>query len=142
VTIWRDGKSQTVTATISEWPDEAQAAKVADKAAPAARPASTDPEQLGFHLAPLTDDGRAKLKLTSGEAGVLVSDITHNSTASDQGIAAGDAIVKVQDQAVSTPEDVQKGLADALARNHHHALLLVQKPDQREWVSIPIGSGG
>ena len=139
LSVWRDGRAQTMSATIAEWPDEAQVAKT-EKPAPAARLATTNPDQLGLHLAPITDDGRAKFKLAAGVNGVLVTDITHNSTASDQGLAAGDVIVKVQFQPVSTPEEVQKALVDALAQNHHHALLLVQKPEEREWVSIPIGA--
>jgi serine protease Do len=138
VSIWRDGKTQTVTANIVEWPDEAKAAATAAEQ----RPATANAEQLGLHLAPITDEARARFKLAAGVSGVLVSDITHNSTASDQGIAAGDVIVKVQQAPVSTPAEVQQGLTDALAQDHHHALLLVQKPGAQEWLTLPIGSGG
>jgi serine protease Do len=141
LSVWRDGKEQTITAKIAEWPDEAKAA-AAEKPGPAARPASTNPEQLGLHLAPITDEGRTKFKLADGLSGVLVSDITRNSTATDHGLAAGDVIVKVQQNPVSTPAEVQQRLAEVLAQNRHHALLLVQKAGELEWISIPIGSGG
>jgi serine protease Do len=141
VSIWRDGKAQTIKATIQEWPDETKTA-TAEAAATEERPATTNPAQLGLHLEPITDEARAKFKLATGVSGVLVSDITHNSTASDQGLAAGDVIVKVQQERVSTPAEVQQGLSDALAQDHHHALLLVQKPDAQQWVTLPIGSGG
>jgi len=142
VSIWRDGKTMTIPADIVEWPDEAKVAAAEAAAAPVPRPATADAGQLGLRLEPLTDAERAKFKLAAGLNGVLVSDVAHNSTASDRGLVAGDVIVKVQQAPVTAPADVQQGLTDALAQDRHHALLLVQTPDALQWITLPIGSGG
>lgn len=140
ITVWRDGAEQKLTATIQEWPNEMPAKDSGQAGAPP-RKVSTNPADLGMDLAPLTDEARGKFKLADSVNGVLVSDITPNSTASDQGLAAGDVILRVQNTPVTTPEEVQQHLTDALAHDHHFALLLVQTPDERKWLTVPISSG-
>ena len=140
VTVWRDGSEQKLTATIQEWPSE-MPEKDSAQAGAAPRKVGTNPADLGMDLAPLTDEARGKFKLADSVNGVLVSEITPNSTASDQGLAAGYVILRVQNKPVTTPEEVQQHLADALAHSHHFALLLVQTPDERKWIPVPISSG-
>jgi len=137
LTVWRDGAEKKLTATVAKFPEE-MPAKESGQAASAPRTVGTNPAQLGMDLASLTDEGREKYKLASGVDGVLVSGVMPNTTAADRGLAAGDVIVRVQDAAVTTPDEVQKHLADALAHDHHFALLLVQKPNERKWVTMPI----
>jgi serine protease Do len=140
VTVWRDGKEVKLTAKVDKWP-EAMPAKDTGKAAVVARVFGTNPAQIGMDLESLTDEGREKFKLASGVSGVLVSGVTPNTTAADQGLTAGDVIVKVQNAVVNTPEEVQQHLADALSQNHHFALLLVQTPDEKKWITVPISGG-
>ena len=141
IQVWRDGKEEKLTATIQEWPDEMPAKENAQPVA-APRKVTTNPADLGMDLASLDDSAREKFKLAEGVKGVLLSGVTPNSTASDRGLAAGNVILRVQDTPVSSPGDVQKQLADALAQNRHYALLLVQTSDERKWIPVPIGGGG
>jgi serine protease Do len=140
VTVWRGGKEVKLSAKIDKFPEE-MPAKDSGKAGAGARVFGTNPAQIGMDLESLTDEGREKFKLAGAVSGVLVSGVTPNTTASDQGLAAGDVIVRVQNVAVSTPEEVQQRLADALAQNRHFALLLVQTPDEKKWITVPISGG-
>ncbi len=140
LTVWRDGQEKKLTAKIDKFPEE-MPAKDSGKAAAIPRVFGTNPAQIGLDLQPLTDEGREKFKLASGVSGVLVSGVEPNTTASDQGLTAGDVIVRVQSTAVSTPDEVQKSLADALAQDHHFALILVQTPDEKKWITVPISGG-
>jgi serine protease Do len=140
LTVWRDGQEKKLTAKIDKFPEE-MPAKDSGKAAEAPRVFGTNPAQIGMDLEPLTDEGREKFKLAGGVSGVLVSGVTPNTTASDQGLTAGDVIVRVQNAVVSTPEEVQQRLADALAKDHHFALILVQTTDEKKWITVPISRG-
>jgi serine protease Do len=136
VTIWRDGKSMTIPVTPTEWIDEVS---VPVAAAPAeSRSGSTDPAALGLKLTSVPADARAQYKLAEGEGGVLVQDINAGSIAAERGLVAGDVILRVQGNAVATPEDVAKSLADARTQNRHFALLLLQRPTGQRWETVPI----
>jgi len=141
ITVWRDGKEQKLTATIEKWPDEMPAKDSAKAEAPPARVVSTNPAQIGMDLEPLTDEAREKFKLAGSVNGVLVSGVSPNTTAADQGFVAGDVILRVQNAVVKTPEEVQQKLADAQAQNRRFALLLVQTADEKKWVTVPISNG-
>jgi serine protease Do len=138
ITVWRNGAEKKLTAKIEKWPDEMPDKDSAKAAAPP-RVVGTNPAQIGLDLEPLTDEGRDKFKLAGSVSGVLVSGVSPNTTAADQGFVAGDVILRVQNAAVSTPEEVQQRLSDALGQNHRFALLLVQTADEKKWVTVPIG---
>jgi serine protease Do len=140
ITVWRDGKEKKLTAKIDKWPDE-MPAKDSAKAATPPRTLSTNPAQIGMDLEPLTDEGREKFKLAGSVNGVLVSGVSPNTTAADQGLVAGDVILRVQNVAVNTPEEVQQRLTDAQAQKRRFALLLVQTSDEKKWLTVPINSG-
>ena len=36
---------------------------------------------------------------------------------------------------------IPRSLADALAQDHHFALILVQTPDEKKWITVPISGG-
>ena len=137
ITVWRNGQEKKLTAKIEKWPDEMPEKDSAKAAAPP-RVVGTNPAQIGLDLEPLTDEGRDKFKLAGSVNGVLVSGVSPNTTAADQGFVAGDVILRVQNAMVSTPEEVQQRLSDALAQNHRFALLLVQTADEKKWVTVPI----
>ena len=136
ITVWRNGQEKKLTAKIEKWPDEMPEKDSAKAAAPP-RVVGTNPAQIGLDLEPLTDEGRDKFKLAGSVSGVLVSGVSPNTTAADQGFVAGDVILRVQNAMVSTPEEVQQRLSDALAQNHRFALLLGQTADETKWVTVP-----
>jgi serine protease Do len=137
LTIWRDGRQMVVPVTITEWtePPAADAGKPATAATPAAAAA---PPDLGLHTAPLTDEARTKHELTAAQKGVLLTGTAPNTPASDQGLAAGDVILRVHGATVASSQDVQKQLDEARKDGRHHVLLLVAGHDGLHWVALPL----
>ena len=71
--------------------------------------------------------------------GVLVTDVDPDSPAGQQNFRAGDVIVEVQNQPVSTPEDVMKRVdADAKAGKKVE-LLLVSRGGDLTFVALRLG---
>jgi serine protease Do len=137
VVVWRDGREVTLRATPSEWADDSDSTEV--KAAPV-RVGSTDPKALGLQLAAITADAREQFKLAEGQGGVLIAKVQPNTAASDKALFAGDVIVKVQQEAVAAPEDVERRLGEARAAKRSHALVLIRRRDEQQWVSLPIAA--
>jgi len=138
VPVWRDGKPITIAVTPGEWVDKSAAAATA-KPTEAVRPPSTDPQELGLQLAALTDDARSKNDLAADQTGVLVAKVAPDSTAADRAFAAGDVILKVQQQPVATAEDVHQRMVEALDQHHHHTRVLIRRNGAQRWISVPIG---
>ncbi len=137
VLIWRDGKEIVLRATPAEWVDDSNATEV--KAAPV-RVGSTDPKALGLQLMSITGETREQFKLAGDLGGVLIAKVQPNTAASDKALFAGDVIVKVQQEPVAAPEDVERRLAEARAQKRAHALMLIRRRDEQQWVSLPIAA--
>jgi len=61
--------------------------------------------------------------------GVVITDVEANSAASEKRLSTGDVIVKVTDEEVATPADVQKRIDQLKKDGKKTALLLVANAD-------------
>lgn len=130
VVIIRKGKQETHKVTVGRLKDDEKVAE--------ATPKSAEPEHksvvqktLGLELSNLTDDARKKFKIRDTVKGVLVTGIDANarSDVPDKHLSAGDVIVEVQYQAVSTPGDLQKRVNELRGQGKKVAMLLVSNGD-------------
>jgi serine protease Do len=134
LTVWRDGSEQTLTVTIAERPGQPQHVTPPRAVAPVvARP------DLGLALAPLDMSARSRYHLDRKQAGLLVTGVTPGSTAADQGLHAGDVILRVQDMAAASADVIQQEVARQRSANRDHLLLLVQNADGTRWVALRLG---
>jgi serine protease Do len=138
VDIWRNGKPVTVQVVVAEMPDDAKPAAAPDSPHKAPAAAIVDLGNLGMKVAPMADDLRQRFKLDEKQKGVVITEVSQDGTAADRGLKAGDVIVEVQQQSVSTPADIQKHLTDARGQGRKSALLLVQGKDGMRWVPLPV----
>jgi serine protease Do len=138
LTVWRDGKLQTVAATIEEWPNlmphggmmtGQMAAMMAQKA-----------PDLGVKLAPITDAARKQYTLNPKLSGVLISSVEADCEASDLGIVPGDVIMSVQGMPVTTPDQVKQAVRAAHEQHRPYLAILIQGRNVARWVSISIGA--
>jgi serine protease Do len=86
---------------------------------------------LGLDLSPLSDELKRRYSIKDGVKGVVVTRVDPNSSAADKRIAAGDVIVEIGQEAVSTPADVTKRL-DALKKDGKKSALLLVANAQGE----------
>ncbi len=138
IAIWRDGKEMVLTATLAEKPSEAElaAADTGGKGGEQAKP--VDLVGMGLKIAPITPDMKDKFQLGDDQKGVVIVDVAPNSQAAERGLKPGDAIVEVQQGAVSTPDDVKKRIEAVRKENRKSVLMLVQGRDGLRWVPLPL----
>ncbi len=139
VVLWRDHKEVNVSAAVGELPDEVQQASTAPTAAPE-KPASREVllSGLGAKLSPITDALRDKYKLAADQKGVVVTDIQSDGTAAARGLKAGDVIVEVQQEPVSSPKDVQDRLDKYRKQSRKTVLMLIQNDDGMRYIPVPL----
>jgi serine protease Do len=124
VRLVRDGREQTIRVTIAKLDDGAAAKPVAANTAPS--------DGAGVSLAELG------LGLTARDGAVIITSVGVNSHAADLGIRPGDRIVKVGQDAVSTPEAVRKAVDATRKLGRTAVLLQVERDGQRFFAGIPI----
>lgn len=122
LTIVRNKRPMSLTTNIvATRPDSAPAAS-------AATPASAL-DRLGLTVHALTEDERHTANLSSG---VMVDAAT--GAAASAGVQAGDIVLSVNSEVVSTPEALER----SIARGGKEIALLIQRDDARTFVSLPI----
>lgn len=102
----RDGKEQTLTATLAERPAPG-APGLPGLPGPARRPAF-----LGVHTQPLTPDLKKRLNVEV-ESGAVVTAIVPNSPAAKAGLKRDDVISDVDDKPMKAPQDLRDAIQKA-----------------------------
>jgi serine protease Do len=80
---------------------------------------------IGLDIAALTPELRAQFRIREEVKGVVVTKVAPNSNAAERRIAAGDVIVEVAQEAVSTPGDVKAKIDKLKSENKKVALLAI-----------------
>jgi len=130
VTLWRNGKSETVKVDLGELPTQDKQASIqggGDEQAPAQSGQLAD---LGLTIAP-SDDGK----------GVVVTDVDPGSDASDRGLQAGDVITNVNSKPVAGGGDIEKAMEDAAKAGRKAVLVQVSRDDTSRFITLPVAKG-
>jgi serine protease Do len=90
-------------------------------------------------LSPITPEARDKFQLSQDQKGVVITDVTQGTPAADRGLKAGDVIVEVQQEEVSTPADVKDRVEKVRKAGRSSVLMLVQSSDGLRWVPLSVG---
>jgi serine protease Do len=120
VSVWRQGARHELRVTVGE-----TASTTASTSAPA-----TDKARLGVAVRPLTPDERAQANVSSG---LLVEQVS--GPAAKAGIEAGDIVLALDGQPVSSVEQLRK----LVANSGKHVALLVQHDDAKVFVPVDLG---
>jgi serine protease Do len=123
VIILRKGAEMTKTVKIarldeSEEPQKTKLEQPEPEKAPVAK-------ALGLSMSGMTKDLRDKYKLKDDAKGVVVTEVEGGSVADEKQVKAGDVILQVGQQVVSTPEDVTARLDQLKKSGTKQALLLL-----------------
>ncbi|QFY59518.1 Do family serine endopeptidase [Rhizobium grahamii] len=134
LSIWRAGKAQSLQVELGTLPADQKDASndTGDQApetqAPASEKALAD---LGLTVGP-SDDGK----------GLQITGIDPNSDAADKGIKEGEKITSVNNQEVSTADDVVKLLNQAKKDGRTRALFQILSKDGSRFVALPLDGQG
>ncbi len=132
--VVRDGKTQSLSATVGEQPGETQ---VADSGSSQ----SEGHARLGVALAPITPDAREQLELPREAKGAVVARVQPGSPADQAGIQPGDVIIGVGAKAVATPDDAVKAIRAAADGANHDMALRIIRHGQPAFVAVNLDNG-
>ncbi|HEX4293638.1 MAG TPA: Do family serine endopeptidase, partial [Rhizomicrobium sp.] len=137
LTVDRGGKIETITAHIAPRKDEKVASNDKGEAVPGAVGATGT--AMGLGLAAVTPETRRVFNLDDGAQGVLITKVDPDSDAADKGLQPGDVVMSVSNKTVHTPQDVQKGIAEAQGMGRKSVLLLVATSGGSRYIAVDIG---
>jgi serine protease Do len=130
VVLVRHGEEMTITVVLGRLEDGERliASQEQEQSEAEAQEEPESPvvhEVLGLSLSDLTDELRAQNEISDRVSGVLITEVAEGSAAADKRIRAGDVIVEVGQQAVSTPQEVMDRIAELEAEGRGSVLLLL-----------------
>ena len=123
--LLRDGKAQTVTASVTTM-----------KATAAAAPEASGQPAIGLALMPLTPEARQQFDVPAKTKGVVVAEVAGGSAAERAGIRAGDVLLGVGAKAVTTPEDAVAAIRDARKSDADSVALRVLRDGRTAYVAV------
>jgi serine protease Do len=127
LTVWRNGKSETVSVELGEMPGTDQMAAAQDTEMPAD---GDTLEGFGLTVTP-AEDG----------VGLVVTDVSPDGEAAARGIQAGDVIVSINSQDIKSSADVDKAVKAATEAGRKAVLLQVQREQANRFVALPVERG-
>ena len=133
LSIWRDGKSQTLSLTLGTLPaDQKQAA-------------AEDQGNQQDEAQPSTDKALAGLGLSvapaENGAGVTVTQVDPDSDAADKGLKQGETITAVNNQEVKSADDIEQALSKARNEGRKKALFQIDTSEGTRFLALDIAKG-
>ncbi|WPB83551.1 DegQ family serine endoprotease [Sediminicoccus rosea] len=129
VVVWRDGREETVTVTLGELPTEATPASTAPSQTP--RPdRPIELSGLGLRVTALTAELRERFRLRPEARGVVVTEVLPNTPGAEREIRPGDLILEVQQERVTTPQELQERIERLRRQGRATALFLIESQQQ------------
>ncbi len=139
VVVVRKGKEQTVKVTLGRLEDSEQAPKKPVDSVQDEDGAIQGVDVLGMTLGVLDEDTRKSFGISKEVEGVLVTEVQDDSVAGNKRIQAGDVIVDIAQETVSTPEDVAARIEKLRDEGRKNALLmLASKTGELRFVTLQM----
>ena len=137
VTIWRQGQEKKIQVHLGKLPDDEQLAEGGDQ--PSGTPSTTGSiDPLGITVSPITPKLKAQYKLADSAKGVVVTDVASGSPAAEQSLRAGDLVVEVDQEAVSSAGDVAARVARARSGGKKTVLLLIDRQGDLRFLPVKL----
>jgi serine protease Do len=139
VVIVRKGKEETKTVKLGRLEDGEKQASLAKNGTQAPKEEPAVKKTLGLDLANMSDDLRKRYKIKDTVKGPVVTAVDPNSPAAEKRLSAGDVIVEVGQEAVSTAVDVQNRIEQLKKEKRKSVLVLVANAEgELRFVPLPL----
>jgi len=116
--IYRDGKKQTVSATVAPQPDDMAAAFDPSE------PGKATLTKFGLEVATLTPGLAEKSGYDSSTHGVIITEVDPGGSAAEEGLRQGMVITRVQNMKIRTAEQFARALASLNAKSGVRLLVI------------------
>jgi serine protease Do len=136
VEVLRKGRKTNLRITVQKLTDNSKADRTTSPA-PALKERSLL-GRLGMTLGPLDDGARAKYRISGQVAGVLVTAVDPTSPAADKNVRAGDVIVEVAGQKVTTPDQIVARLSADQKAGKKVELFLISRGGNLAFVGLTL----
>ena len=142
VVVLRQGKEMTFQVKVGEL-DETAENKAAESAPQPSKPKAPEVSKtiLGLSLAEMSEQLRQRYNIADEAAGVVVLNVDSKSNAAGKGLKAGDVIVEVDQNSVTTPADVEKRVAVAKSNGYKVVTFLIYRQGDFQWVAVRTDQG-
>lgn len=132
LTVARDGRERTLTATLGNAPKNETVAENAEQ------DGDRSGARLGLALAPLTPSARAELGLDSSVTGALIARVEPGSPAAKSGLRPGDVILRVGSDAVDGPRSAIAKLSAVRKQKREAVPLLVMRSGTPYYLALEL----
>lgn len=147
VVVWRDSEEVTLRVELGEL-EAAEEAGLLDASTGTAdgpdQGGQTDDEtleSLGLSLSALSPRLRDRYELSEELDGVVITAVDGNGPAADKDLRPGDVVVEVNQQTVTTPEDIADMVRDARDKGRNKVLMLVEREGNLRFIAVDIVQG-
>lgn len=130
VVVWRDGAKKTIKVELGRFPSSREEIAALEKGQSPAAAKTTELQQLGLSLEPLTGDKNKK--------GVAIADVESGSDAERKGLKKGDIILEVQGVVVANSDDVINGVKKATQKKRPAVLMHIQSGNSKRFVAVQL----
>ena len=132
VSLWREGKAQSVTVELGSLPNDQKQASADDAQKPADDTTSAEKSlaALGLTVAP-AEDGK----------GVTIVSVDPDSDAADKGLKQGEKITSVNNKEVTSADDVTKIINQAAKDGRKKALFQIETQNGNRFTALSIDQG-
>jgi len=127
LTVVHDGASKQVAVKVGEMPKEQTASN---------EPTQQPRERLGLALAPLSPELRNQLDVPDGTHGAVVRAVQPGSPADNAGLQAGDVIVGVGSEKVSSPSEAANAIRKEEGAKSHAVALRIIRNGEPAFVAV------
>lgn len=93
-------------------------------------------EELGLEITALNDALRDEFNIDTSEGSIVISGVAEGSDAEEKQLRAGDVILEINQNPVSTPADVRNEVDDALDTGRSSVLIKVLRGDRKIFVAV------
>ena len=141
VLVWRKGKEVPLKVKLDELEENEQVASAPKSGGPnPAKPAAPEAtvSALGMSLSQLTQESRDRFDVAEKTRGVLITNVKDGSSASERDLRAGDVIVEVAQEEVTSPDQVVKKIDDARKAGRKSVLVMVERKGEQRFVGLPV----
>ena len=135
VILWRKGKKTTVKVTLGELDDTQVAAATPG---PETLGDAGEVDALGLALATITPALREQYELGDKTDGVVITGVDDAGSAAEKGLRPGDVIVEVDQEEVSSPDEVAEKVKRARDEGYRVVTLLVFRQGDFQWVAVKL----